>query len=218
MASNKPRPAPVPNEGGQAPSDPGKLAYYRDGSRALMRIVNVQAVVILALALGLAFYLGTQRSRDRFFAQMDDGKVLQMAALSSPNMGRDAISNWAASAAGQVMTFGFNDIDERFAESKNNFTQKGWDTFRKAVMNSKFVEEMMSKQQILTTVPENVPVLKKEGFVNGTYSWTFDIPLLITFRAGSVKSTRSKSVQMVIEKVSTRESPAGVGISEWYIY
>ena len=206
------------SSGEELAMDAVRAAYYRDGFVTLMHIVNVQAVIILALAAGLSFYLVTQESRDRFYAETSEGKVLQMSSLSSPNMGRDAISNWAAQAASQIMTFGFNDIDERFALSRLNFTEDGWEYFRKAVANSSLLNNMSSNQQIVTSVPESVPVLKKEGLRDGRYGWTFEIPLLITFRAGSAKSSRTKTVHMLVEKVPTQENPNGVGISEWYIY
>lgn len=202
----------------QAVSDAATLAYYRDGFHKLMMLVTAQVVVIFGLTIGLAFYLGTHVNGDRYYAETIDNRAMPLISLPSPNMGRDTISNWAAQAASQVMTFGFNNINESFAVSKRNFTTRGWELFRKAVMESSFIDEMVAKQQILTSVPESPPILRKEGLQNGVYSWTFDVRLLMTFRAGSVKSSRVKTVTLIINRISTQENPSGIGIGEWYLY
>lgn len=197
---------------------PEKIAYYREGFVLLMRVVNAQALVICALSVGLAFFLFTYKARDRYFAETAMEAKMQMVSLPSPNMGRDAVMNWAAQAVSQIMTFGFNDIDEKFAISRLNFTEDGWNSFSKAVINSRLIEAMTKSQQILATVPYDTPVLKKEGMVEGSYTWEVDVPVLVTFRAGGVKSMRKKVVNVVIKQVPTRESPSGMGINQWNMY
>ena len=201
------------------PDEPAaeKNDYYRDGFHVMSRIVNIQVVVILALVSIFAFYLNTKEKGDRYFAETSEGRQMQMAGLRLPNMGRMALTAWAAQAASQIMTFGFNDVDERFALSHLNFTPSGWESFSKAMVASKLVETMVNTQQILTSVPESPPTLTQEGLINGRYTWSFDVPLLITFHAGEAKVSRQKTVHMVIEMIPTRENPNGVGISEWYI-
>jgi intracellular multiplication protein IcmL len=194
-----------------------EIGYYRTGFRIMMRVVNIQAVIILGLTIALSFYLGTKENHDRYFAETGDGREVPMEGLRLPNMGKMAIANWAALAAGEIMTFGFNDIDTRFAESQKKFTDKGWSDFRKAMIKSGLIDDMLKAQQIVTTVPKSPPILTEEGLINGIYSWKFDIPLLITFRSGGVKTSRPVTVSLVIETISTHDHPDGVGISEWYI-
>jgi intracellular multiplication protein IcmL len=190
---------------------------YRNGARILIRIVMFQAFVLVVLSILLAFYLDTRQSRDHFFAETGDNKIMQMVSLPLPNMGRAALSDWVANATSEILTFGFNDIDEKFAQSQRDFTPDGWKAFRKAVIISPLISDMLATQQILTTVPEYPPALKSEGMVDGVYSWTFEVPVLLTFRAGSDKRTRSKVVHVVVQKVPTADNPNAVGISEWYV-
>ena len=191
--------------------------YYRSGFRTMSRLVNIQLLIILALVFTLAFYVNKKEDRNRYFAETSEGKRMQMVALPLPNMGKAALANWASLAASQIMTFGFNDIDERFALSRANFTQQGWENFRKAMTASGLIDDVIKAQQIVTSVPEDPPILLQEGLVNGKYRWVFDTPLLITFRSGGVKTSRDKTVHMVLERIPTRDNPNGVGIAEWYI-
>jgi hypothetical protein len=85
------------------------------------------------------------------------------------------------------------------------------------MVKSKLIDSMIKAQQIVSAIPKAVPVLSREGLINGKYSWAFDMPVIITFRAGSVKRSMTKTVHLVVEQVSTRDNPSGVGIGEWYM-
>lgn len=191
--------------------------YYRDGFRNLQRLVYIETLIIAGMTLFLAFLVMTATDKDRYIAETPTGKKMQMVALPYPNMGNAAITSWVASAAAQIMTFGFNDVDERFALSRQNFTEKGWERFRDAVVRVGIMEDIIKLQQILTATPEGPATLKQEGIVDGKYTWTFEVPLLITVRAGSERATRHKNVTVVVQKISTRDNPMGVGIAEWYL-
>jgi hypothetical protein len=197
----------------------GKNDYYRDGAHILMFIVNFQAVVMALLTVALAIFLCTRHGSDRFFAETADGRTMQMESRSFPNTSTHALCAWAANTASDIMTFGFNDADMRFREhSRKYFTPEGWESFRKAMVASKLLESVEATQQIATAVPRAVPSALNEGLgANGKYQVSIDVPLLITFRAGSDIKPISKKVHMVIERMSTRENPSGVGISEWDI-
>jgi len=200
----------------------GRNDYYRDGVHTLFFIVKFEAVVMIFLTIVLAIYLCTRQNNDRYFAETIDGRAIQMASQRVPNMARDTISDWAATTASEVMTFGFNNIDEHFPAVQHDFTPDGWASFKKAVRNSKVMDEIIKTQQLVTAVPLGPPVWKQDGLItdkNGSVfeGWIFDVPILITFRAGSDVRPIQKKVHMVIEKVPTEDNPYAVGIREWDI-
>ncbi len=183
-----------------------------------MRIVGIETLMMLALTAILGFVILTHHDRDRYFAETSGGQFMQLVSLPYPNMGRSAVSDWVSGAVSQIMTFGFNDIDQRFGVSQHLFTPSGWESFRKALIASGLIKNIMSTQQIITSVPQSVPVLKKEGLIDGRYSWVFDVPLLMTFRAGANKKMTVATVHVVVQKISPLENPRALGISSWYIY
>ncbi len=191
---------------------------YRDGFKALSFIVNVQVVVILFLSIALYFYVSNNGRNDNFFASNVSASPTQMVGLNRPNTSRTTLSNWVSKAMVEIMTFGFNDIDERFSLSQNNFTTEGWISFRDAIISSGLVKTVMENQQIITSAPVDMPVLSREGVINGVYSWVFNTDILITFRAGSSKSNAFRRVLVTLQEMPTADNPYGVGISEFYIY
>jgi len=192
--------------------------HYRDGYKVIRFIVNLQAIVALVLVAILSFMVITAKNKDRYYAKTIENINIPMFALDYPNMTRGALADWVSRAAVQVMTFGFNNLDKRFDISKKNFTDKGWQAFRKVAIKSKLIETTIDNQQLITAAPASVPVIVKEGIMKGKYRWIFEMKILLTFRSGGVKQNSIKNLRIVIEKTPTWNNPVGVGIAEWYMY
>ncbi len=195
----------------------GQSEDYRSGAAIMMRIVGFETLAILALTMILGFVIMTKKNHDRYFAAMGTHRFQELQDMGAPNMSRTAVADWVAGAVSEVMTFGFNDVEQRFAVSRHNFTPDGWDSFRKALTKSSFLRSMMQLQQMITSVPAGVPTLSRVGLINGHFSWVFDMPLLITVRAGGVHRTLYVHVHVVVDKVPTEDNPRGLGISSWII-
>ncbi len=192
---------------------------YREGLKVMSLIVNIQVVVIMLLSIALYFYISETGGRhDNFFAANVSASPKQIVGLNRPNTSRTTLSNWVSKAMVEIMTFGFNDIDERFAISMENFTPEGWLSFRDAIIKSGLVNTVIENQQLITAAPVDLPVLAKEGIIKGVYSWVFNTNILITFRAGNTKSNAFRRVMVTLQKMPTADNPYGVGISEFFIY
>lgn len=189
--------------------------HYQTSFKNLLRIIVVQSIMIAALIGIFFFYMHVSRPRDFYFATTHDGRELQLTPLNKPNMQKAALLSWAAQAASEVMTFGFNDYEQRLGRASRHFTAKGFEDFREAMIKSRIIEGVENAQQIVTSVPKSAPVLKAEGLYNGKYRWVVDVTLLVTYQSGDAKSTTTMSVTMYIVRVSTLESPNGVGIDQW---
>ena len=190
---------------------------YRAGFCNLMRVVTLQTIVIFVLTAFLLFYVNTHPQRDILSAETTGGKRIPLVSLPFPNMGKVALENWVSQAAVQVMTFGFNDINDRFAESSRYFTPKGWESFSTALVASHIVEDVLTSQQLITAAPRDLPVLLREGLVNDKYTWTFEVKMLLTIRSGGVERNEFKKARIVVEKLPTSENPSGVGIASWFM-
>jgi intracellular multiplication protein IcmL len=138
-----------------------------------------------------------------------------MVALNEPNLSTPALMSWSAQAATEVMTFGFNDYRRRLQEASRNFTRTGWASFTGALDKSRILEMVQQNQQVVTAAPRSAPVLISEGMSNGRYQWQIEIPMVITYQAGSQTRADNLIVTLLIVRVSKLESPNGVGIEQW---
>ncbi len=192
-----------------------KNQHYQTAYRNLVRIIVIQYILVIFLAVAFLFYMHVSRPQDFYFATTHDGRELQLIPLGQPNMQKAALLSWAAQAASEVMTFGFNDFETRLQKSSRHFTPKGWEDFRKAMLKSRIIEGVEDAQQIVTSVPKSAPIMTGEGLYNGKHRWVVDLTLLVTYQSGEAKNTSTMHVTLFIERVPTLESPNGVGIEQW---
>ncbi len=219
-AANSAKAGAVPaNEGETNISGLGAVVvrneFYRDGYRTLLRIAFIEGLIIVGLVLAMFFVVYNNRPENRYFATTSDGRVVPMVALNEPNLSTPALMSWSAQAATEVMTFGFHDYRRRLQEASRNFTRTGWASFTTALERSRIMEMVQANQQVVTAAPRSAPVLVSEGLVNGRYQWQVEIPMVITYAAGSQTRADNLLVTLLIVRVSKLESPNGVGIEQW---
>ncbi len=216
---------PIPNQDGKGQQSGEKLDalgtvvvrndFYRDGYRNMLRLAVAQGVAILLLIGAMYFVIHVHQPEDRYFATTEDGRLVPLVPLNQPNLSTPALTSWVAQASTEVMTFGFNDYRRRLQESSRNFTRRGWESFTKALQQTRIVETVDANQQVITAVPRGAPIIQSEGVVNGRYQWVVQLPLLLTFEAGASSQTHTYIVSVVVVRVSRLESANGVGIEQW---
>ena len=189
--------------------------FYRDGYRSVLRIAVIEAVVIVGLIIMMFFVVSNSKPENVYFATTNDGRLVPMVALNEPNLSTPALMSWSAQAATEVMTFGFNDYKRRLQEASRNFTRVGWASFTGALEKSRILEMVEQNQQVVTAAPRSAPVLVSEGMSNGRYQWQVEIPMVITYQAGSQTRADNLIVTLLIVRVSKLESANGVGIEQW---
>lgn len=189
--------------------------FYRDGYRTLLKIALAEAIVIIGLILVMFYVVSVNQPQNRYFATTNDGRLVPMVALSDANLSTPALMSWSAQAATEVMTFGFHDYRRRLQEASRNFTRVGWASFTSALEQSRIMEMVEANQQVVTAAPRSAPVLISEGVQNGRYQWQVEIPMVITYQAGSQRRADNLIVTLLIVRVSKLESPNGVGIEQW---
>ncbi|TVQ82641.1 MAG: type IV secretion protein IcmL [Micavibrio sp.] len=192
-----------------------RAAHYHAAYQNMLRVVVLEAVAILGLVIALIVYMNVSRPHDIYFATTHDGRQIPLVPLEQPNMQTAALLSWAAQASSEVMTFGFNDYRTRFQHSQRHFTPAGWENFLSALRRSRIIESVEATQQIVTAIPRSAPILNGEGVFNGRYRWYVQLSLLVTYQSGQDTRNRNMTVYLTIERVSTIESPNGVGIVQW---
>ncbi|MBL8641351.1 MAG: type IVB secretion system apparatus protein IcmL/DotI [Alphaproteobacteria bacterium] len=189
--------------------------FYRDGYRTLLRIAVIEAMIILALVGAMYFVIEVHQPENRYFATTEDGRLVPMVPLSEPNLSVPALMSWSAQAATEVMTFGFNDYKRRLQQASRNFTRLGWVSFTAALEKSRIIETVEANGQVVSAAPASAPILISEGLVNGRYQWQVQVPLVVTYQAGSSIRDDKMLVTLLLVRVPKLESPNGVGIEQW---
>jgi len=189
--------------------------FYRDGYRNMLRLIMLQAIVIVGLILSMLYVIKIHQPENRYFATTEDGRLVPMVALNEANLSAPALMSWVAQACTEVMTFGFNDYRRRLQEASRNFTRRGWDSFTSALEASRIIEMVEANQQVVNAVPSGAPVLLSQGAFAGRYQWRIQLPLVLTYQSGDRRQDKRMVVQVLVVRVPRLESSNGVGIEQW---
>ena len=189
--------------------------FYRDGYRSILKLAVFQSLIILGLIAAMFFVIQVHQPENRYFATTEDGRLIPMVALTEPNLSNPALMSWVAQSTTEVMTFGFADYRRRLQEASRNFTRRGWESFTQALQRSRIIESVEQNQQVITAAPAGAPILEQEGVVNGRYQWVVQIPMVLSYQAGSKTRRDNLLITLVVVRVPRLESPNGVGIEQW---
>lgn len=187
--------------------------FYRDSYRKVMVILLIS--VFLNMALGtLLYYMISHPPAPKYFATSINGRITPIYALDEPNQSDPSVSQWAIQAAIASFTYNFVDYRKNLQAASEFFTAEGWLNFMQALGSSNNLAAVKAKKLIASAVATGAPVIMQKGLLNGRYSWRIQMPILVTYQSPSVFTQNSYTVTMLIQRVSTLNSPQGIGISQ----
>ena len=192
-------------------------AFYRDGQRKalLSLIASMLANVILGLML---FWIITHPPKPQYFATSINGRITPLYPLDEPNQTDSAVSQWANYAAIASFSYNFVNYREELQAASGFFTSEGWDSFLAALDRSNMLKGVVAKKLIVSAVATGAPVILKKGrILGGPYAWRVQMPILVTYQSSAMFTQENYLVTLLITRVSTLNSPRGIGISQFIV-
>lgn len=193
------------------------LMSYRDAYKNMFRIAFVLVLGIVALLIAVYYRVSNVLPQDRYFAETAAGQRMQMVALPEPYINNALLLDWAANAATEILTFGFNDVDARFTHSSKYFSPEGWESFRASMGRSETLKNVRAYQQVITAIPMAPPSILAQGRSNGKSGWLIEVPIVMTVRAPGAERMIRSYVRMFVVRLPTNVNPAGLGIFTWSV-
>ncbi|NDE90325.1 MAG: hypothetical protein EB059_04190 [Alphaproteobacteria bacterium] len=195
----------------------GTSAQYRF-MRSLVLSFSYAIVLLIFIAIAIYFTFGS--TYFYHVVVLDRERVVERVAfvrpLETPNLTRTGITNMAMNIATEVLTYGFNNADERLLRSRRLFTEDAWIRFAKAHLKEGRLDTIKSNQQVLTNIASNNAVITEEGVTaTGVQKWVVQVPIITTYQAGKKISAQKSTLQLTLIKASTLEHAEGVAIDGW---
>lgn len=190
--------------------------FYRDGQRRTMATLLL-SVLINFILVSLVVYLLTHPPAPKYFATSINGRITPLYPLDQPNQSDSAVLQWANQAAIAAFTYNFVNYRDELQASSGFFTPEGWTQFLNALQQSNNLEAVKAKKLIVSAVATRAPIILQKGLLNGLYSWRIQMPILVTYQSASEFSQQNNVVTMLITRVSTLNSPRGIGIAQFVV-
>jgi intracellular multiplication protein IcmL len=191
-------------------------AYYRDGYRLMLKISVLLGIIIMILVGALVTLVVTTNVKHVFFATTSDGRIMPIVPLNNAFISRGDLVSWVADVTKRVMQFGYHDYRLRLQDSAQHFTAEGWQTFTKALKDSRILESVDARKLVVDATIDGAPEVSREGEdANGVYTWVVKVPMTIKYMGGQAPAEQRLDVTLTIVRVSTLERPRGIGISQW---
>lgn len=188
--------------------------FQRDGHRRVLLALLIS--VILNALLGVSFvYLVTHPPAPQYFATTINGRITPLIPLDQPNMPPSTLLQWANSAAIAAYTYNFVNYRQELQSASEFFTPEGWTEFINALNSSNNLKSVIEKKLVVSAVATGAPVITDQGVLNGTYTWSVSMPVLVTYQSASQPVRQNIVVRMVIQRISTLNSARGIGIASF---
>lgn len=190
--------------------------YYRENFHRTVLILFLSVLVNLGLA-GFLFYVITHPPKPVYFPTSINGRITPLTPLSDPYKTDAEILQWATQAAIATYSYNFVNYRKEIQAASEFFTPSGWTKFVNALKSSNNLDAVKRKRMIVSAVATKAPIITSRGRYSGgkyagRYAWVIKLPLLVTYQGAKEFSQRENMVTMTIVRISTLNSPSGVGI------
>lgn len=190
--------------------------FYKDSQRRVLIALLIAIIVNFILGFILV-YMVTHPPAPLFFATSINGRITPLYSLDVPNQSDSAVLQWANQAAIAAFTYNFVNYRDELQASSGFFTPEGWDQFLSALQSSNNLDAVKAKKLIVSAVATRAPIILQKGLLNGVFSWRIQMPILVTYQSASEFSQQNNVVTMLITRVSSLNSPRGIGISQFVV-
>ena len=184
--------------------------FYKDSQRKVMLALLIALLVNCVLAF-MMVYMITHPPAPKYFATSINGRITPLFPLNEPNQSDSAVLQWANQAAIAAFTYNFVNYRDELQAASGFFTAEGWDQFLNALQQSNNLDAIKAKKLIVS------PIILQKGVLNGRFSWRVQMTILVTYQSASEFTQQNNVVTMLITRVSTLNSPRGIGISQFVV-
>ena len=160
-------------------------------------------------------YIITHPPQPKYFATSINGRITPLTALNEPNQSDSAVLQWSNQAAIAAFTYNFVNYAEELKAASSYFTEEGWKQFLYALQEANSIDILKAKKLVVSAVATSAPVILQKGVIYGRFSWRIQLPMLVTYQSASEFQQQRTIVTMLVTRISTLESPRGIGIAQF---
>jgi intracellular multiplication protein IcmL len=188
--------------------------FYMDMYSKMWKIALV-GVTSMIISLVMTIIVINKKESNAYFAVDQNYSLIKLIALHEPNVKNGVVANWLTRALVNTFDFNYYNIKSHLNESSMKwFTSEGASELIKALDDSGNFDVIVERKLIVSLVVNQVPVVVKEGVINGVKLWKLQVPAVMTYRNESSVSSNEVIFTVTVSRVSLLTDPVGLGIAK----
>lgn len=178
---------------------------------------NVLLSLALIVVTGMAWAGWSRKMETRYFALAENGTIMPIIPISEPHYNNGQVTNFAVEAITKALTMNFATWKQDMMEASDYFEQPhGFENFVEAMTSSGMLD-LIRNRRVISTVVANGATIVNSGQDNGVYTWIVQVPITITYQTTSEITTENRVAEVRVKRLSTWQTPRGMGISAWHV-
>lgn len=183
--------------------------------RKALTWVLILALLAAAQSAILAL-LSWQEPQPNYYATTTNGVVVDLHPLSEPVLTSTYITEWASLATRKVFNLSFINYDNEIQQTSQYFTPDAEMKFKAALKSAGLLDTVAKEKVNMSAVVSNAPVILNRGIYQGRFTWTVQLPVLITFSSASETQNKHVIVTMNVQRIPTLNTAQGLMISDFF--
>ena len=180
-------------------------------------VANLMLTTALVVMTGLTWAGWSRQIETRYFALAENGTIMPIIPISEPHYSNGQVTNFAVEAITKALTMNFATWKQDMMEASDYFEQpQGFENFVE-VMTSSGMLDLIRNRRVISTVVANGGMIVQAGLDNGVYTWVVQVPITITYQSNTQTSSENRVAEVRIKRLSTWQTPRGMGISAWHV-
>ncbi len=133
---------------------------------------------------------------------------LAQAMLSEPE-----VLDWSTQSVLEIYNYDYLNYQYTLKKIKPLFTPAGYESYLKALSDSKNLELVKEKKLFVSAVPTGEPFISKEGATEeGVYKWEVQVPVVVTYKSTTQLVQQQVNMAIDVVRVQLSEARSGVAI------
>lgn len=182
-----------------------------------MSVGNILLSLALISVTVMAIAGWSRKIETRYFALAENGTIMPIIPISEPHYNNGQVTNFAVEAITKALTMNFATWKQDMMEASDYFEQPlGFENFVEAMTSSGMLD-LIRNRRVISTVVANGATIVNSGQDRGVYTWIVQVPITITYQTTSEITTENRVAEVRVKRLSTWQTPRGMGISAWHV-
>lgn len=133
--------------------------------------------------------------------------------INQSMLAANEVLSWSTESVLEICNYDYLNYQYTLKKIKPLFTSAGYESYIKALEDSKNLDLVKSKKLFVSAVPTSEPFISKEGVSDeGVYKWEVQVPVMVTYKSATQLVQQQVNMTLDVVRVSLPESRAGIAI------